>query len=88
MPIDIHKELGRRQIFRDFEAVLRKVRSVYPEAYAEGSTGPERSWWIRTDDGMILIGHSWPIRSSKPQNEQYLRLKTDLDEWDRNVTPS
>ncbi len=87
MVVDIHKHLGPRRIYPDFAAVLHKVRAVYSKAYAEGSTGPQRSWWIRTESGTVLIGHSWPVYVNRPGGEQYLRLKTDLDQWDRNIIP-
>ncbi len=87
MVADLYKKLGPRRVYPNFEAVLREVRLVYPLAYAEGSTGPQRSWWVATATGTVLIGHSWPLYASRPDGEQYLRLKTNLDQRDRNITP-
>lgn len=69
---DLHPELGAKQRFEDFEAVVDAVRAVWATAYAEGSTGPERSWWVRDGSGAaVLVGHSWPVRGS---HEIWLRL--------------
>ncbi len=63
--VDIHKELGQKQTVDSEEAVLSLVRDHYPNAFQEGSTGPQRTWWIRQDKEIILIGHSWLNRAGK-----------------------
>lgn len=60
---DIHgDELGERQRVSSYEAAADAVRSVWPRAYAEGSTGAERSWWVRDGSETTLVAHSWPGR--------------------------
>jgi hypothetical protein len=75
---DIHQNLGPKTFVPDdWEALILRVRAIWPDAWAEGSTGPERSWWTRDEsapdyDGIwALIGHSWP----KKTGGYWLRLK-------------
>lgn len=53
--------------------VLGYVREVWPTAYREGSTGSERSWWIRTDgQEAVLVAHSFPVRG-RDDTEMWVR---------------
>jgi hypothetical protein len=70
---DLHPDLGPRQRIVSAELALRLVREVWPGAYAEGSTGPERSWWVKTDDEPLLVAHHWQIRRSP---DFWLRIRS------------
>lgn len=43
-----------------FEGALAHVRELWPTASAEGSTGPERTFFVKTEEGSGLVGHYWP----------------------------
>lgn len=75
---DDHPDLGSRQQVASFDDVRDAVRRVWPVAYAEGSTGTERSWWVRTEGGEArLIGHSWQVRGS---DAFWLRVWSPIEE--------
>ena len=44
----------------DIETALIQVRSAYPKAYVEGSTGRERSFWVGTDNGSQIVALAKP----------------------------
>ena len=71
--IDRYPELGKKVFVADEDAVLSYIRSQWPDAWQEGSTGPERSWWTDDDDAPLhldafgkpaMIGHSWPKQTT------------------------
>lgn len=39
------------------------VRRSYPEAYMEGSTGFQRSFWVTSNEGVKMVGHAWTTNS-------------------------
>jgi hypothetical protein len=53
--IDRYPKLGELQHATDWNDLLSIVRGIYPLAYAEGSTGTERTWFA--EGGMVA--HSW-----------------------------
>lgn len=48
-------EWGGKKIRSTFEEMIVLVRQRFPQAFKEGSTGPELSWW----NGSNLVAHSW-----------------------------
>ena len=46
------------------EDVAAIVRGIWPGANQEGSTGFERSWTVRTPEGLRLVAHSWSPKAS------------------------
>jgi hypothetical protein len=71
---DIHPDLGPRKRVSSIEDALANVRKVWPSAWMEGSTGFQRSFWIRGADGLgALVGHCWEIRGRSDQF--WLRIK-------------
>ena len=65
---DLHPELGKRQRVASLDECLGLVRVAYPNAYMEGSTGVERSFWVRGN----LVAHAWPVRGKT--EEMWLRV--------------
>lgn len=71
---DIHKDLGTKSRVSSIEEALFRVREHWPEAYLEGSTGYQRSFWVREGSGEAeLVGHSWEIRGR--DDDFWLRIK-------------
>lgn len=62
MTLDIHPDLGRKQRVGSIEDALTVVRTVWPRAWMEGSTGYQRSFWVSGSDGAELVGHCWEVR--------------------------
>ncbi len=62
--------LGGRVRVIGFDEVVRLVREDWPDAYAEGSMGPERTWWVRGEDE--IVAHSVPIGRS---DAYWLRMR-------------
>jgi hypothetical protein len=71
--IDRYPHLGPKRVISTWESVIDFVRVTYPNAYAEGSTGAERSWWIPGKPA-IHIGHSWPINERNSRSAYFVRL--------------
>lgn len=63
--------------FNSFESAFLYARNVFPQLYVEGSTGPERTLWLKTDDEPLLVGHVWMTGRSK--EVWHLRLKDILN---------
>lgn len=59
---DIHPDLGPRTRVATVEKALAAVRKVWPQAYLEGSTGFQRSFWVDLAGEAELVGHCWEIR--------------------------
>ena len=58
---DRYPEIGPKEWVPDLWAAQGRVRAVYPKAACEGSTGPERTFWINGPDGQRdCIAHTWP----------------------------
>jgi hypothetical protein len=64
VPIDKDRfpDLGRRQTVAHEDDVLALVRSIWPGAWQEGSTGSERTWWNGDRKKPDLVAHSWSPR--------------------------
>lgn len=63
-------KLGPAKRVASFEAALDAIREFYPNAYVEGSTGPERSFWVENE----AVGIAWPIRVRNPELGYFVRL--------------
>ncbi len=59
MEKDRYPGLGRKRTLGSPEAVLDAVRSAWPGAGQEGSTGVERTFTVRQDGRERLVAHSW-----------------------------
>lgn len=68
---DRYSFLGPRTLVADFEAALATVRRTWPTAYAEGSTGAERTFYVGTSDNAGMVAHCWPRRFR--EEAMYLR---------------
>lgn len=68
---DRYSFLAPRILVADFEAALLTVRKIWPTAYAEGSTGAERTFYVGLSDGAGLVAHCWPRRFR--EEAMYLR---------------
>lgn len=68
---DRYTFLGTRVLVADFGAALAAVRATWPTAYAEGSTGAERTFYVVRDEKAGLVAHCWPRRSR--EEAMYLR---------------
>ncbi len=62
-----YPELGPKRRVTSLEEAMQSVKNRYPQAYSEGSTGPERSFWV---DGRF-VAYAWPVRG---KNEFWLRV--------------
>lgn len=65
---DLHPELGPRGRVHGIEQALAQVRDRHPAASMEGSTGAERSFWVKG----LLVAHAWPVRGS--EDDFWLRI--------------
>lgn len=82
--------LGPRERVRQVTCttVIERVRLLYPTAFAEGSVGFERTYWIpkpplKVNENLTYvsevwgryecIGHSWPVRGHA--QDAWLRIK-------------
>ena len=74
MNIDRYPELGIKMKRHSFEECLSLVRTLWPDAYTEGSTGAERTFWSRALGQSELVGHCWPLRNPKATN-MWVRIK-------------
>lgn len=63
--------------FNSLEGALLYARNVFPQLYVEGSTGFERTFWVRTDNEPTLIGHAW--MTGRKKEVWHLRLKDILN---------
>jgi hypothetical protein len=71
---DIHPDLGPRSRVSSIEEALTHVRKVWPSAWREGSTGFQRSFWVKDAGGeAVLVGHCWEIRGR--EDDFWLRVK-------------
>lgn len=69
---DQHPELGPRLRMGSMKDCLNAVLALYPDAYAEGSTGAERSFWVHGK----LVAHAWPVRNVLSHDDpMWCRLK-------------
>ena len=59
MTRDRYSKLGPKKPLDQPEDALQRVREFWPTAYQEGSTGPERTWWVRSDAGNMVVAHHW-----------------------------
>jgi hypothetical protein len=72
---DIHKDLGPKTRVSSTEDALARVRQRWPAAFAEGSTGYQRSFWIHGDDREAeFVGHCWEIRGR--EDAFWLRVRS------------
>ena len=69
---DRYPELGPRQRANSFEDCLARVRAVYADVFVEGSTGAERTFWIRVGQDKQLVAHAWPV--SRVPDSMWLRI--------------
>ena len=65
---------GKKTRMSSFEACVTHVQALFPRAYAEGSTGYERTFWL----GGELIGHAWPTNPrTTVLGAMWLRVRQD-----------
>lgn len=63
---DRYPNLGLRVDVEGFDKLLGIVQDNYYNAYAEGSTGSERSYFVQNGAWEpTLVAHSWPVRGSE-----------------------
>lgn len=74
--MDRYPKLGRKIELEGPEQALTLVREYWPNAYQEGSTGPERSWWSPVGDDLAMVAHHWQVPRS---GKWYLRRAVDLN---------
>jgi hypothetical protein len=65
MLYDIHHDLGPKMRVASYEDAFATVRTIWPGARSEGSTGSQRSFWIGPGADAELVGHAWEVRSAK-----------------------
>jgi hypothetical protein len=71
---DIHPDLGPRSRISSIEEALAHVRKVWRSAWIEGSTGFQRSFWVKGAGGdAVLVAHCWEIRGR--EDDFWLRIK-------------
>lgn len=76
---DRYPELGPKRRISGPEEALALVRAAHPTAGAEGSTGSERTWMVRTPDGARLVAHHWnPWRRGRTREIWWLRMVDDI----------
>jgi hypothetical protein len=63
MRMDRYPFLGRKIPVADLDAALAHVRLTWPKAGMEGSTGPERTFFVSVEGGLGLVAHCWPRKS-------------------------
>jgi hypothetical protein len=68
---DRYSFLGPRTLVQDIEAALATVRMTWPNAYLEGSTGAERTFYVSVGNATGLVAHCWPRRFR--EEAMYLR---------------
>lgn len=73
--VDRYPELGPKVRISGFEDALDKVRARYPAAYAEGSTGSERTWFVGRPPDRRHVAHHWETRVGG----WWLRMTDDLE---------
>ena len=56
-----YPHLGQARPAKDFESALVAVRHRWPGAFAEGSTGAERTFYVMHAGDSALVGHCWPV---------------------------
>lgn len=60
MDIDRYPDLSnRRQKAANLETCVELVRKTWPNAYAEGSCGRERTFFSETEIGRRVVAHCW-----------------------------
>jgi hypothetical protein len=69
---DRYNFLGRKVRARSFETALESVLEVWPGAFAEGSIGSERTFFVWVSGELGLVAHCWPVRGS--DDEMHLRI--------------
>lgn len=76
MDHDRFPALGPKTKHVDADAVRAAVQHVWPKAYAEGSTGWERSWWVADPEGgdPVLVAHHWPVDRRWRSEEMFARI--------------
>lgn len=72
MSKDRYKFLGEKTRVKDFDEALSRVREVWERAGAEGSTGPERTFFVSVEKDLGLVAHCWPVRGKR--DEMFLRI--------------
>jgi hypothetical protein len=65
---DLFPELGPKRRYGCFEDCLAVVRAYHPTVHAEGSCGPERTFWV----GRRVVGHCWVVKNR--HEAMWLRL--------------
>lgn len=78
MTKDRYPDLGPKLPVRDYDHALELVQQHWPRAWQEGSTGVERTFWIRPAPELLaglavtpepeLVGHFFPGREPTPRN--------------------
>lgn len=75
---DRYPEIGPKYRV-DADEVLPFIRKHFPTAHAEGSTGPERTWWVpdlsRDVTGVRMVAHSFPATTRWPQGDYFVRIE-------------
>jgi hypothetical protein len=62
---DRYQFLGAKTRVRSFDEALVAVRVVWPGAFVEGSTGAERTFFVRSGGDLGLVAHCWPVRGAE-----------------------
>ena len=65
MTRDRYPDLGPKEDLSSFDSALERVREAWPEAWQEGSTGLERTWWVREGATTRCIAHHWETRKGR-----------------------
>lgn len=67
---------GPKLKFNSFESSLLYVRNIFPDVYAEGSTGFERTFWVKRNSEPELVAHVW--MTGRTKEVWHLRVKDYL----------
>lgn len=68
--LDRYPELGPKLTAATEMEAMTMVRAVWSQAYKEGSTGYERTWWV----GKELVAHQWP-KSARAPEPLWIRIR-------------
>src|SRR3546814_7935707 len=72
--MDRYKALGPRQRIKTLEEALELIKSHWPGADFEGSTGFERSSAVRDDGIQWLVAHTWKIGRHTSELQSLMRI--------------
>jgi hypothetical protein len=74
--MDRYKKLGKKMEIDAPEQARLLVQEYWPNAFQEGSTGPERTWWVRAGGETMLVAHHWQEPRS---GKWFLRRAVDMN---------